>query len=108
VIVTGRDVFVPNESGGEACTSFATTRFVRAATDQEAIECALELVRVAWREEAISFDSPPPSLSVAFSAKVMSPLKRSCPNSGWCFATNETSLSDAVEIEKEASAGWFL
>jgi hypothetical protein len=108
VIVTGRNVVIPDEGGGDTCTAFATTRFVHAATEQEARGRALELVRAAWHKEPFSAASPVPLLGIAFSRRVLSPLKRSRPNAGWCFATSEESLSEAVQIEKEASAGWFL
>ena len=104
VIVTGTGMDIPPEG----CIGFATTRFVRTTSAEEAARRALSLVAESVRIEPVFNSSPPPSLSVHVVIPVRSPLKRSRPNSGYTFVASDAELTDALDIERKAGAGWFL
>ena len=108
VIITGQGIFIPAAQGGEPARAFATTRFVRASTEEEASALALASVKRTWEAEPEFKNSPRPELAVAFIARVRSPLKRSRPNAGHSFVHDTADLPEAIEIEKAASSGWLL
>ena len=107
-VIVGEGISIPSAEGLEAACAFATTRFVRAATEAEAQREALGLVERLWATDPLFAASPKPRLSVAFAARVRSPLKRSRPNGGHSFVSSPAALSEAVELEREASGGWLL
>jgi len=98
-VIVGEGVSIPSAEGGAPVCAFATTRFVRATTEAEARRVALAQVEETWVTEPSSSASPKPRLSVAFSARVVSPLKRSRPNGGYSFVTSPADLPTAVEME---------
>lgn len=104
VIVTGTGMDIPQEG----YSGFATTRFVRAASEAEAIERALALVAAAIASEPAFSTSPPPTLAIDRVVRVRSPFKLSRPNSGYCFVGSDAELEDALHIERQVGTGWFL
>ena len=93
----------PEGSGG-----FATTRFVRAATEIEATTQALALVAESAAAEPAFSSSPPPVLAVDLVVRVRGPLKLSRPNKGYTFFGADAELDDALHIERQAGSGWLL
>ena len=91
----------------EGCSGFATTRFVRAASQEEAEREALRLVSAAAQAEPAFASSPGPDLRV-HSVYQVSPLKRSRPNSGYTFVGQDSSIEDALDLEIKAGSGWLL
>ena len=104
IIVTGSGMDIPPE--GTQC--FATTRFVRAGSSHEASEIAVAQVSDAVAAEPAFSTSPSPQLEVVNIFRVWSPFKLSRPNSGFSFADTPDDLEGALEIEREAGAGWLL
>ena len=104
VIVTGTGMDIPPEGS----TGFATTRFVRTTSAEDAARQALSLVAESVRVEPAFNLSPSPSLSVYAVIPVRSPLKRSRPNNGYTFVGSDAELADALDIERKAGAGWLL
>lgn len=104
VIVAGTGMDIPPEG----CAGFATTRFVRATSAEGAARQALSLVAESVRLEPAFNSSPFPSLSVHAVIPVRSPFKRARPNSGYTFVGSDTELTDALDIESKAGAGWLL
>jgi hypothetical protein len=92
----------------EGCVGFATTRFVRANSESEAAEIALQLVSETVAAEEAFASSPKPALAVDMVARVRSPFKRSRPNSGYSFIGRDATPEDALHIERQAGAGWWL
>jgi hypothetical protein len=101
IIVTGTGM--PDGYSG-----FATTRFVRAASEAEAIDMALALVATEVASEPAFSTSPAPTLAIDRVARVWSPFKLSRPNKGYCFVGADAELQDALHIERQVGTGWFL
>ncbi len=104
VIVTGTGMDIPPEG----YSGFATTRFVRAATEAEATIKALACVAESVASEPAFSNSPPPTLAIDRVARVRSPFKLSRPNQGYTFVGAEAELEDALHIERQVGTGWFL
>ena len=104
VIVTGTGMDVPPEGS----SGFATTRFVRAASEAAAKTKALALVAESVASEPAFLTSPPPALAVNLVSRVRSPFKLSRPNNGYTFIGVGAELEDALHIERQAGEGWFL
>ena len=104
VIVTGTGMNIPPDGS----TGFATTRFVRAASENEAATKALALVAESVASEPAFSSSPPPTLAVDRVVRVRSPLKLSRPNKGYTFVGTDAELEDALHIERQVGTGWFL
>jgi len=86
---------------------FATTRFVKAASPNEAADIALELVRKSAAAEEAFRSSPAPHLTVDLVTRVWSPLRASKPNGGYSFWASAEDREEALEIERQAGAGWW-
>jgi hypothetical protein len=104
IIVTGTGMDIPPEG----YSGFATTRFVRSRSEGEAAERAVALVKAAVGAEPAFSKSAPPALAVYSVHRVWSPLKLSRPNSGYTFVGPDAELEDALQIERQVGAGWFL
>lgn len=104
VIVTGSGMSIPPEGS----SGFATTRFVRATYEAEAASKATAIVADAVAAEPAFSSSPPPTLAVDQVVRVRSPFKLSRPNNGYTFVGADAELEDALHIEWQAGAGWFL
>lgn len=104
VIVTGTGMNIPPEGS----SGFATTRFVRAASVDEAAAKALALVAESVASEPALSASPPPTLAVDQIVRVRSPFKLSRPNKGYTFVGAGAELEDALHIERQVGTGWFL
>jgi hypothetical protein len=76
-------------------SGFATTRFVRASSEAEAMERALALVATTVASEPAFSTSPPPTLAIDRVVRVRSPLKLSRPNKGYCFVGSDAELGAA-------------
>ena len=76
VIATGSGMNIPPEGS----TGFATTRFVRAESENEAATKALSLVASSVASEPAFSTSPCPTLAVDTVVRVRSPFKLSRPN----------------------------
>jgi hypothetical protein len=92
----------------EGSEGFATTRFVRAASEIEAATKALALVAEAVALEPAFATSPTPTLAVDRVVRVRNPFKLSRPNKGYTFFSEGAELEDALSIERQVGAGWFL
>lgn len=104
VIVTGTGMKIPPEGS----SGFATTRFVRGASEAEATANALALVANSVASEPAFSASPPPTLAVDQVVKVRSPFKLSRPNKGYTFVGVGAELEDALRIERQVGTRWFL
>ena len=104
VVVTGTGMNIPPEG----CSGFATTRFVRAYDEADATRTALDMVRGAVALEPAFATSPPPELAIDQVVRVWSPFKLSRPNQGYTFVGADADLEDALDIERQVGAGWFL
>ena len=103
VIVTGTGMNIPPGYSG-----FATTRFVRAASEAEAADKAIALVADLVSSEPAFSTSPTPTLAVDRVVLVRSPFKLSRPNKGYTFVGSDAELEDALHIEHQVGTGWFL
>jgi hypothetical protein len=104
VVVTGVGMDIPPHG----CSGFATTRFVRAESENAAANIALQLVAEAVAAEQAFVSSPKPTLAVDQVLKVRSPFKRSRPNRGFSFIGRDATLEDTLHLERQAGAGWWL
>jgi len=104
VIVTGIGMDIPPEGS----SGFATTRFVRAASEAEATTKALALVAESVASEPAFSTSPSPTLAIDRVVRVRSPFKLSRPNKGYTFVGADAELEDALHIERQVGTGWFL
>lgn len=108
VIVTGTGTGTGMNIPPDGYSGFATTRFVRAASETEAAATALTLVAASVASEPEFSASPPAALAVGQVVCVRSPFKLSRPNEGYTFVGIDAELEDALHIERQAGAGWFL
>ena len=104
VIVTGTGMNIPPDGA----SGFATTRFVRAASEAEAADRALAWVAQSVASELAFPTSPAPMLAMDQVTRVRSPFKLSRPNKGFTFIGVDAELEDALQIERQVGAGWFL
>lgn len=104
VIVTGIGMDIPPEGS----IGFATTRFVRATSENDAAAKALVLVAESVASEQAFAASPAPTLAVDRVIRVRSPFKLSRPNKGYTFVGADAELEDALHIERQVGTGWFL
>ena len=104
IIVTGTGMEIPPDGA----VGFATTRFIRASSSDEAVKLALAQVADSVASEPAFSSSPTPVLGIDLVARVWSPFKRSRPNSGYSFANSDADFEDILDIEREAGAGWLL
>lgn len=104
VIVTGTGMNIPPEGS----SGFATTRFVRAASERDAAAQAIALVAASVASEPTFSTSPSPILSVDRVVLVRSPFKLSRPNEGYTFVGPDADMEDALHLERQAGDGWFL
>ena len=104
VIVTGVGMAI----SPDGYKGFATTRFVRANSPEEAATTALARVAQSVASEPAFASSPKPVLGIDQVARVWSPFKLSRPNEGFSFIGDDAELEDALHIERQVGAGWFL
>lgn len=104
VIVTGTGM----EIAPDGAVGFATTRFIRAPSPDEAARLAVAQVSDSVASGPAFLSSPAPVHGIGLIARVWSPLKRSQPNSGYSFAGSDADFEDILDIERRAGAGWFL
>jgi hypothetical protein len=104
VIVTGTGMSIPPWGS----SGFATTRFVRAPSPEDAAQKALALVAASVAAEPAFASSPVPALAIDTVARVLSPFKLSRPNEGYTFVGKDAELEDALHIERQVGTGWFF
>jgi hypothetical protein len=90
------------------CTGFATTRFVRAASEREAADIALQIVAESVAAEEMFASSPKPTLGIDLVVRIRSPFKLSRPNRGYTLIGRDATLDDVLRLERQAGSGWWL
>lgn len=108
VVVSGRGIFVEAGDQGDSFSGFVVCRFVKAASETEAIAIVRRGLLTEWNN---SFNrnrtAGVPRLTVELSARVNSPFKSADSSGSYRFFADEDEVSGHLESVILASAGWF-
>jgi len=88
----------------DGCTGFATTRFVKSDSEEEAAEKALAMVTSAAAKEPVFLGAGNPTLSIDTVSRIRFPFKRARLERGYTLIGPGASLEDAVRLEREAAS----
>lgn len=108
VVVTGRGILVESNDQGDYFTGFVVCRFVKAASESEAVALVRRNLLIEWNH---SFNrnrsSGVPRLSVELSARVNSPFKTSASSANYSFFSAENEVQTHLDQIISASSGWI-
>ncbi len=87
VVIKGSQIVIPSENGADPIIGFTATRFVRAATPDQAGAIAIARLRSAWNNSPYSTANriAGPAITIVSIEHIKNPFKRSRPNKGYDF-----------------------